>query len=71
MTVVGLEPAFLADLDGSVFVNRDRVTRIDRLEEVVAQKIDRDDAAAVPDVIDDQSPGRDAVDVVREQEGLE
>ena len=59
-----------ADLDGPVLVDGDRVTGFDCLKELVAEQIDRDDAAVVPDVINQESGKRDRVGVLRVQHRL-
>ena len=47
----------------SILLDRNRIARIHGFEELVSEEIDGDHAAIVPNVIDDQAPGRDAVDV--------
>ena len=54
---------FSTDLDSTVLLDGDGIAGIHRLKKFVTKKIDRDHAAIVPDVIDDQSPSCDAVDV--------
>ena len=53
-----------AYLHRAVLVDGDRITRFDVVEELVPEQVDRDDAAAVPDVIHQQSGIRDGVDVL-------
>ena len=40
----------LADLDGAILVDGDWIARVNGLEKLVAEQIDRDDAPLVPDV---------------------
>ena len=47
---------FSADLDGSVFRDGNSITGFDRLEELVPEQVDGDDAAVIPDIIH-QQPG--------------
>ncbi len=47
----------LADLDGSVLVDGDRIIRLDSLEKLVTELIDRDDALPIPDVTHEETGG--------------
>ena len=60
----------LADLHGAVLVDRDRIAHLDRLEEFIAEHIDRHDAQVLPDVRHEHAGGGQRVDRLREQQGL-
>jgi hypothetical protein len=40
-----------AYLDRAILVNGDRITRLYRLEELVAKKVNGEDSTAIPDVV--------------------
>ena len=67
----GQQLTSLADFDGSVLVNGERITALDGLHKLVAEQVDGNHPPAVPDVVDNQSASRDAVNMRGEQHGLE
>ena len=44
-----------ADFDGSVFLDSDRIARLDGIEKVVAKQVDADYASAIPNIIHQHS----------------
>ena len=50
-------PSLSADFDGAVFVDGDRITCLDGLEELVTEQVDGDGPPLIPDVVDNQPAG--------------
>ncbi len=51
------------DNDGAVRVNGDWIAGVHRLEKLVAEQVDCDDALLVPDVLHEEAGGDNGVDV--------